>query len=53
MMTLVSPKLASNSNNNHFFAIPNKNSTLTWSNKNETILTIIYIDISCDIEDEI
>ena len=53
MMTLISSKLSSDSHNNHLFTIPNKNSTLTWSNKDETILTIIYIHISCYIENEI
>jgi len=52
-MTLICSELPRNSHNSHLLAIPDKNSTLTWSNKDEAVLAIIDIDVGCDIEDEI
>ena len=52
IMALVCSKLTSNSNNSQIFATPNKYCALTRSYKDKTVLGIINVDISCDIEDK-
>ena len=42
-----------NSHNSHLLAVPDKDSTLTWSDEDEAVLAVVDIDVGGDIEDEI
>ena len=52
-MTLIGSKLTCDGNNGHFLAISNEDSALNRSEKDETVLAVINIDVSCDIKDKI
>ena len=52
-MTLVCSKLPCDGNYSELFAISNEDSALNRSKKDEAILAVIDIDISCDIKDKI
>ena len=51
-MYFISPELFSYSNHYQIFAISNENCTLAWGYKDEAVLTIIDVQISCDIKNE-
>ena len=52
-MAIVSSELTDNANYNHILATPYKNTAFAWSCENDTILTIINVDISGNIENEV
>ena len=52
-MTLICSKLTCDGNNGHFFAISNEDSALNRSEKDEAVLAVINIDVSCDIKDKV
>ena len=51
-MTLVCSKLLGGSYYHYIFAASNKDSALAWSNKDETVLSVINIDVGGYVEDE-
>ena len=53
VMAIVSPELTNDTNYDHILTTPDKNAAFAWGCKNDAILTIINVDISCDIEDEV
>lgn len=51
-MALIGPKLLGGCNQNHSFAVPYEDGTLTGCNKNGAILAVIDVEIGSDVEDE-
>ena len=52
-MALICSELSSDSNYSQSFTVSYKNGALARSYKYGTILAVVNVDVSCDIEDEI
>ena len=53
IMTLISPKLLSRSNNSKSLATSYKNCAFAWCNKDSTIISIIDVEISSDVKNKV
>lgn len=51
-MALIGPKLLGGCNQDHSFAVPNKDGALARRDKDGAILAVIDVEVGSDIEDE-